>query len=78
MTATRSIIAGLVTAALIAAGTYFWFCERYGCPDAYIAGTTYQTGDEVLFSEQVWKADAVTTTEVPGPTATDWTLSGTC
>jgi len=78
MTATRGIVATIVVATLIAAGTFYWFNSRHGCPDAYVAGTTYSGGDEVTFAFQTWRTDAVQTNQVPGPTSTDWTVTGTC
>ncbi|GAB3278683.1 hypothetical protein [Kineosporia babensis] len=78
MTATRGIIASLVAVTLIGVGAFVWMQNRDSCPEPYSAGGKYTTGDEVSFTDQIWKAERAGTTQVPGPNATEWSLNGTC
>lgn len=78
MTATRGIVASLVVVTLVAVGVFFYVQSSSSCPDAYSAGTGYSTGDQVLFTAQVWETKVDGTSQVPGPNSTDWTVVGTC
>jgi hypothetical protein len=78
MTATRSALATFVVVVLIAVGFFVWQQTRSSCPDDFGPGQNYAANDEVTFAGNVWKAKVAGSTEVPGPSAKDWTAAGTC